>query len=197
MQKKPIGFYPTDVWGHMRVLVHICCAPCFTYPHKALVEEGHEVTGFWYNPNIQPFEEYRKRLETLQRYQFLTGAEIIYRDEYPLEEFLTGMIHWMDEGKSRCEFCYRTRLERTAREAKEMDFDAFSTSLTLSKYQPVALIKKIGEEAGRKYGIPYLHRDFRVGWKESIKISKELDLYRQPYCGCIFSERDRYYRKLV
>ncbi len=181
----------------MRILVHICCAPCFTYPHKALIEEGHEVLGLWYNPNIHPFEEYRKRLQTLQRYQFLKKAEIIYRDEYPLEEFLAGMVHWTEEEKPRCEYCYRLRLERTAREAKEMGFEAFTTTLTLSKYKPIALIKKIGEEMGEKYGIPYLHRDFRVGWKESIEISKELDLYRQPYCGCIFSERDRYCRELV
>ncbi len=181
----------------MRLLVHICCAPCFTYPHKALQEEGHELVGFWYNPNIHPFEEYRRRLQTLQRYQFLKGAEIIYRDEYPLEDFLTEMIHWMDEGKSRCEYCYRMRLERTAREAKEMGFEAFTTTLTLSKHQLTDLIGRIGEKAGEKYDIPYLHRDFRAGWKESIEISKELDLYRQPYCGCIFSEMDRYYRELV
>lgn len=181
----------------MHLLVHICCAPCFTYPHKALVEEGHEVVGFWFNPNIHPFEEYRRRLQTLQRYQFLTGAGVIYHNEYPLEEFLRGILRWMDEGRPRCEYCYNIRLERTAKEARKMGYDAFSTTLTLSKYQSVPLIKKIGEKLSKKYGIPYFHRDFRNGWKESIRISREYDLYRQPYCGCIFSEMDRYYRKLV
>jgi predicted adenine nucleotide alpha hydrolase (AANH) superfamily ATPase len=176
----------------LRILVHICCAPCFTYPHKRLLEEGHEVTGFFYNPNIHPFTEYKARLHALQRYSALRPVEIIYKDDYPLEEFIRGQLNEVDENKKRCEFCYDSRLSETAKAAKEGGLDAFTSTLLESKHQPHDLIRSKAEIASKEYEVPFFYEDFRKGWKESIKISKELELYRQKYCGCIFSEKERY-----
>lgn len=179
----------------MKILAHICCAPCFTYPHKKLLEEGHEVVGFFYNPNIHPFTEYTARLHALQRYTALKPVKVIYKDDYPLEKFIRGQIRIIDEGKVRCEFCYDTRLSETAKVAKEMGFEAFTSTLLESRHQPHNLIRSIAEMASRDHDIPFYYEDFRTGWKDSIKISKELNLYRQKYCGCIFSEKERYLEK--
>lgn len=179
----------------MKILVHVCCAPCFTYPHKRLKEEGHEVTGFFYNPNIHPYTEYKARLHALQRYTSLIPVDIIYKDEYLLEEFIRGQLKAMDEGKKRCEFCFDNRLNETAKTAKENGYDAFTTTLLESKYQPHELIKAMGEKCATKYDTKFYYEDLREGWKESIRISKELELYRQKYCGCIFSEMERYKNK--
>ena len=176
----------------LKILVHICCAPCFTYPHKNLIEEGHEVTGFFYNPNIHPYTEYKARLHALQRYTSLKPVEVIYKNEYPLEEFLHGQLKAMDEGKKRCEFCFEKRLEETAKAAKESNFNAFTTTLLDSKYQPHELIRSIGEICAKKYDTKFYYEDFREGWKNSVIESKALELYRQKYCGCIFSEMERY-----
>lgn len=175
----------------MRILVHICCAPCFTYPHNRLSEEGHEVVGFFYNPNIHPLSEFKARLHALQRYTALKPVDVIYKDEYPLEEFIRGQLKTIDEGKSRCEFCYDTRLKETAKMARQKGFDAFTSTLLESRHQPHDLIRSKAEEASKEYGIPFFYEDFRSGWKQSIKISKDLELYRQRYCGCIFSEKER------
>lgn len=176
----------------MKILVHVCCAPCFTYPHKKLIEDGHEVVGFFFNPNIHPFTEYRARLHALQRYTALKPVEVIFKDEYSLEEFIRGQLSTIDQDKKRCEFCYDTRLSETAKEAKERGFDAFTSTLLESKHQPHELIISKAEDASNEYDIQFYYEDFRQGWKESIKISKEMDLYRQKYCGCIFSEKERY-----
>jgi predicted adenine nucleotide alpha hydrolase (AANH) superfamily ATPase len=176
----------------VKILVHICCAPCFAYPHKKLTGDGHKVTGFFYNPNIHPYTEYRARLHALQRYTALEPVEVIYRDEYPLEEFIRGQLSAIDNGEKRCRFCYEKRLEEAARFAEEKGFDAFTTTLLESKHQPHEMIKRIGEGQGRKHDIAFFYEDFRVGWKEGILISKDMELYRQKFCGCIFSEKERY-----
>ena len=176
----------------MKILIHICCAPCLTYPHKRLVEEGYEVTGFFYNPNIHPYTEYKARLHALQRYSALKPVNIIYKDEYPLENFIRGQLKTMDGGKKRCEFCFEKRLSETAKTAKKNGFDAFTTTLLESKHQPHEMIKDLGNLCAKKYDTNFYYEDFRVGWKESIYLSKELELYRQKYCGCIFSEMERY-----
>ncbi|UCF07773.1 MAG: epoxyqueuosine reductase QueH [Thermoplasmata archaeon] len=174
----------------MNILVHVCCAPCFTYPHKHLVEKGHEVVGFFYNPNIHPYTEYKARLHALQRYSALKPVRVIYKDEYPLEEFVRGQLKKMDEGKKRCEFCFDTRLSETAKAAKDEGFDAFTTTLLESKYQPHEMIRDMAEKTAKERKIPFYYEDFRAGWKESRAISKELELYRQKYCGCMFSEHE-------
>lgn len=173
----------------MHILLHTCCGPCATYPVTSLRDEGHEVTGFFYNPNIHPYKEYEKRLHTLMDYSERVGLKTIIQDNYALEEFLR-----MVSGKEaiRCGFCYQLRLREAARIAKENNYQAFSTTLLVSPYQDHDLIKKTGERLGEEFNLPFYYVDFRPGYRIGVQISRELGLYRQPYCGCIYSERDRY-----
>jgi epoxyqueuosine reductase len=152
-------------------------------------EKGQEVTGYSFNPNIHPYQEYQKRLEALRQYSEKVGLEVIYRDEYLLEEFLRNVSHRV---KERCHFCYTFRLEATACEAKERGFDAFSTTLLQSNHQDHALIKETGERIAQEIGIPFYYEDFRKGWRRGLEVSKSLGLYRQQYCGCIYSEKERF-----
>lgn len=183
----------------MKLLIHICCGPCAIYPLRKLLEgklapealnQGVDVWGFFYNPNIHPYTEYRKRLEAVKTLAERMDIKVIYRDEYNLEEFLKNSVSL--PGSTRCKYCYSSRLEATALTAKENGFDGFSSSLLYSRYQNHEVIKGIGLMLADRYGIPFYYEDFRLGWKEGIKWSKEMNLYRQQYCGCIFSEKERY-----
>lgn len=175
----------------MKILLHICCAPCSIVPLQTLRGEGHEVAGFWFNHNIHPYQEYRRRLDTVSEYARISDLEVIVMDEYLLEEFLAAVA--TDPAK-RCSYCYRSRLEVAARTAAEQGFDAFTSSLLYSRYQRHDEIKAIGEQMGEKFGISFHYDDYRRGWQEGIRISKNLGLYRQPYCGCIYSEKERYWK---
>ena len=154
-------------------------------------EKGDEVIGYFFNPNIHPYQEYQKRLDALRQYSQKAGLKMIYRDEYLLEEFLKNVSH---REKERCQYCYSVRLEATAREAKRNAFDGFSTTLLQSTHQNHAKIKEIGERVAQEIGIPFYYEDFRQGWKRGMEISKAMGLYRQQYCGCIYSEKERYLR---
>ncbi len=180
----------------MKLLLHVCCANCACFPVKALKEKDIQVTGFWYNPNIHPFTEHQKRLMAMGYYADKAGLPVIYRDEYMLEEWLKEIGDNYAEDK-RCGLCYRLRINLTARTAAEKGFDSFTTTLLYSKKQKKQMIKDIGEEAADKYGINFYFEDFDRGWKEGIDMSKDLGLYRQQYCGCIFSEKERYAKKNV
>ncbi len=173
------------------VLLHICCAPCSIYTLKQLRDEGTEVSGYFYNPNIQPYTELQKRLKTLENYAKVVLLPLTIDDVYELETFLQGA---MEYGKDRCLFCYRMRMDRVFRKALETRADAVTTTLLYSKYQKHEEIKTICEELSAQYGVPFLYRDFRAGWKEGVEESKRLNMYRQSYCGCIFSEKERYYK---
>lgn len=173
----------------MNILLHSCCGPCATYPVKRLREMGHDVSGFFYNPNIHPYKEYEKRLLTFQEYGEKAGLKTIIKDEYELEDFLRMTVY---REQIRCQFCYRQRLSEAAKYAKENDFEAFSSTLLVSPYQKHELIKEIGREIGEEYEIPFFYADFRTGYREGVNISREMGLYRQPYCGCIYSEKERY-----
>ncbi|MGA1819526.1 MAG: epoxyqueuosine reductase QueH [Thermoplasmatota archaeon] len=189
----------------MKVLLQTCCGPCLTGSRIPFEEEGMDVTGLWFNPNIHPWTEYDRRLQTLQRYVYLEPMEMIYLDEYPLYSTLFGMINsaaaveeWAGPGMTapqragRCDFCYRLRLGRAAEEAKRKDYDGYSTTLLISKHQDHDIIRRIGEEIGSETGIDFIYMDLRKYWKESLRRSKGRRMYRQPYCGCIFSEQERY-----
>ena len=176
----------------MRVLFHICCANCAIYPFTRMREDGIEMTGYFFNPNIHPYQEYQKRLDTLKTYSGKTGLEILYQDEYLLEEFLRNVAPRPEE---RCRYCYRVRLEATAREAKGRRFDAFSTTLLYSIYQKHPVIKEIGSRVSEEIGVPFHYEDFRTGWREGGEVSRAMGLYRQQYCGCIYSEKERYANK--
>ncbi|MGA1823546.1 MAG: epoxyqueuosine reductase QueH [bacterium] len=173
-----------------KILVHICCGPCFLYPYRILREEDFSVFGHFFNPNIHPFLEFKRRLDTVKE---LASKEkemrILYDERYELEKFLQAIAF---REQSRCIYCYYMRLKQTVLTAKHGKFDFFSTTLLYSKFQKHDIIRDVCNSLAEKHGVPFLYRDFREGWKEGIARSRELGLYRQPYCGCIYSERDRY-----
>lgn len=173
----------------MRVLVHICCAPCALMPLQELREEGLELRGLYYNPNIQPFTENQRRLEALTGWAGEQDFDLIVQDEYEPEKWLRRVAF---REEMRCRICYSDRLTRAAQVAKRGKFDAFTTTLLYSVRQKHDLVREMGQAAGAEKGVEFLYRDFRPHWREGIERSKELGLYRQAYCGCIFSERDRY-----
>ncbi len=176
----------------MRILLHICCANCAVYPLSRLREEGHEIFGFFFNPNIHPYQEYKKRLESVRLLEERFSLPIIYRDEYRLDEFLRNTAF---RESLRCRYCYHTRLLATAQVAKRGKFDAFTSTLLYSKQQQHALAVEIGENLSKEKGVPFYYEDFRKGWKKGIEMSLQMGFYRQQYCGCIYSERDRYLGK--
>ena len=173
----------------MKIFLHICCAPCTIYPYYRLREEGMKPTGFFYNPNIHPYTEYRKRLDTVKDFSLRSGLDVVYRDGYDLDEFLGRVA---GKGDRRCEHCYRMRLDAAAMAARERGFTLFTSSLLYSKFQKHETIKSIALETATERGLEFYYEDFRQGWREGIMESKALGLYRQQYCGCIYSERDRY-----
>ncbi len=177
----------------MKILLHICCANCAIYPLERMTEKGDETVGYFFNPNIHPYLEYQKRLDALRQYSDKAGLKVIYRDEYLLEEFLKNVSHRVEE---RCPYCYSFRIEATAREAKKNAFDGFSTTLLQSTHQNHALIRETGERIAQEIGIPFYYEDFRKGWKRGVEVSKSMGLYRQQYCGCIYSEKERYLKKM-
>ena len=176
----------------MKILLHLCCAPCTIYPLRVLREEGAEVHGYFYNPNIHPYQECQRRLQTLEDYAAAVALPLLVHPSYDLEEFLRQVVYREAE---RCPFCYALRLQATARLAQEQGCDAFSSTLLYSRYQQHDRIREIGTQIGREVGIPFYYADFRLGWREGIVESKRLGMYRQQYCGCIYSEKDRYYRQ--
>lgn len=177
----------------MRLLLHTCCGPCSIYPVDALREKGIEVYGYFYNPNIHPFTEWKKRRDTLEQYADDIGMKVIFDDEgYHLEDFLRRVVH---RESVRCRFCYSMRLSQAASVGRRGKFDAFSTTLLSSPFQKHDLIREIGEAEGEEKGIPFYYQDFRSGFKGATVRSKELKMYRQQYCGCIYSEKDRYFKE--
>jgi len=176
---------------YMKLLMHICCGPCTIYPLKELRIQGHEVTGVFYNPNIHPYQEYQKRRQTLVDYADKAFLNVVWTEGYPLEEFLRGIAFKENE---RCAYCLVDRLKYTAQLAIREKYDGYTTTLLYSKYQKHDLIREIGENLSRQLGIFFYYQDFRTGWAEGVKISKELGMYRQPYCGCIYSEKERFYK---
>lgn len=170
----------------MKLLMHTCCAPCSVYCIDSLRKENIEPTVYWYNPNIHPYMEYKARRDTLKEYTKSINVEAIFEEEYGLDEFCKNVIGNL---KNRCQnYCYKVRLEQTAKFAKEHGFDAISTTLLVSPYQKHEILKEQGEEIAKKYGLNFLYRDFRVGFREGQNKARELGLYMQKYCGCVFSE---------
>jgi predicted adenine nucleotide alpha hydrolase (AANH) superfamily ATPase len=173
-----------------RILLHTCCGPCTLYPLDALRSEDWSVHGFFYNTNIQPYQEWQRRLEALETVAEHNQLPLIVRDDYDLEGFLRSVAF---REQQRCITCYSLRLEAAARLAKKSGFSAFTTTLLYSKRQKHDLIRALAESAAHKHGIDFLYRDFRIGWRTGQTRARELGIYRQQYCGCIFSERDRFY----
>lgn len=177
----------------MKILLHMCCGPCSCYPVKRLWELGFVPEGYFYNPNIHPYKEFQRRFETAAEFAGKVNLPITVDDNYILRQWLEKALA---APKGRCVECYESRLDEAARFAKENGFDTFTTSLLVSPYQQHDVIRAVGEAAAAREGLTFFYDDFRLGWDEGVKISLDLELYRQPYCGCIFSEQERYDKKL-
>ena len=173
----------------MKVLLHICCAPCANRPLAYLQEAGHAVTGFWYNPNIHPFTEYRSRRNTVREYLQEIGVPLIEQNDYALRPFVRAVA---EDIAHRCVKCYEMRLLQTAKTAKEQGFDAFTSSLFISPYQNHALMKEVAERAAAEFGVTFLYEDFRPLFHAGQDFAREHGFYMQKYCGCVFSEEKRY-----
>ena len=173
----------------MKTLLHICCAPCANQPIESLRAEGIEVAGLWYNPNIHPFTEYRERRNCVRDYADEIHLPLVERDEYGLRPFVRAVASNIT---GRCITCYEMRLEATAMMAAELGFDSFTSSLFISPYQNHDLMMAVADCAGQKYGVEFLYRDFRPYFKEGQEFAREHGFYMQKYCGCVFSEQERY-----
>ncbi len=176
----------------MNTLLHICCAPCSVMCIETLRNEGVETSGLWYNPNIHPFTEYKARKNTLIEYSKKISLPLDVIDDYGLREFI-DLIH--PDFDNRCRKCYEIRLDKTAQLAKEKGFDSFTSTLFVSPYQDHEMMKEVANEAAEKHKVKFLYRDFRPYFREGQAKAREMEFYMQKYCGCVFSEEDRYRKK--
>ena len=186
----------------MKLLLHVCCAPCSVACLTSLREEDIQPALFWYNPNIHPYGEYSRRRDTLVQYAKDLGLPLIMEDQYGLRQFIRVLekapltadeqepVFSCFDAPFRCASCYRLRMEKTAQTAKERGFDAFSTTLFISPYQDNELLKKEAMSAAELYNVAFFYRDFRSRFKEGQAEARKLGLYMQKYCGCIFSEEE-------
>lgn len=173
------------------IFLHICCGPCSLYSVKKLRENNFEPLGYFYNPNIHPYAEYRKRLETLESASQALDFRLIVEKGYDVEKYFRAVLN-DEQQPARCERCYELRLGKAAEMASKMDVKKFTSTLFYSIYQHHDILKSVAERVAKDYGVKLIYVDFREGWDEGVEMSKKLNLYRQRYCGCIFSERERF-----
>ena len=176
-----------------RVLLHTCCAPCSLSCIDPLRSEGIEPVAFWYNPNIHPWKEYQARRDCLLAYAPTIGMEVRVQEDYGLKDFVRHVAGDIDH---RCAYCYERRLEGTAKYAAEHGFAAFTSTLLASTYQNHEAIAAAAEMYARQYGVEFLYRDFRSNFRAGNQRARELGFYMQKYCGCVFSEADRYQKQI-
>ncbi len=177
-----------------KLLLHTCCAPCSVYCIDSLRAEKIEPTVFWYNPNIHPYIEYKTRRDCLKDYLKSIEVKGIFKESYGLDNFCKNVIKDLP---NRCvNYCYRARLSETVKFAKENGYEFFSTTLLVSPYQKHEELKKVCEELAELSGVKFLYRDFRIGFREGQSKARALGMYMQKYCGCIFSEEDRYKKQI-
>jgi epoxyqueuosine reductase len=173
----------------MKLLLHACCGPCLIHPLDDLRTEGHDTYVWFFNPNIHPYSEYLRRLGAFQAVTELKAAPVM-NDPPPMDmdEWLRRVVF---RETRRCEVCFHLRLEAVARLAKEKGFDAFSTTLLYSRFQKHELLKETAEVLAERVGVPFHYRDWRKGWNDGVRKYRGLNLYRQKYCGCLYSEKER------
>ena len=170
-----------------RLLMHICCGPCATYPINRMRDLGFDVVGYWYNPNIQPYSEHERRRECIAAYANSHDLPMIWEAGYETVSFIRAVVGNERFGQ-RCAICYQMRLSRAARAARENGFDALTTTLLISPHQDQNMLRRIGEQAAEEQGIAFFFENLRRGWAERGRLAREHGLYRQQYCGCIYSE---------
>ncbi len=177
-----------------RVLAHICCGPCAAYTLQQLLDDGFEVMGFFYNPNIHPLQEYLRRREAAAEVCDRLGVKVIWKDaDYNPQTWFREITF---REANRCFHCYRLRLEPALHAAQRGGFDLFTTTLLYSKHQKHEVIAGLCKDMAEGGKTAFLYRDFREGWQQGIETSKEWGIYRQQYCGCLYSEYERYGREL-
>ena len=176
-----------------KTLLHTCCAPCSLSCIDPLRAEGIEPVAFWYNPNIHPWKEYEARRDCLLAYAPTIEMQVIVDEDYGLRTFVEHVASDIDH---RCTYCYQHRLEETARYAAEHGYEAFTSTLLASLYQDHDGIKAAAEKYARQYGVEFLYRDFRPNFRAGNQRARELGFYMQKYCGCVFSEQDRYQKQI-
>ncbi len=178
------------------LLLHMCCGPCSEWPLKQLSEEGYKISGYFYNPNIHPLVEQKRRLKQAEALMNIW--------QLPFESELLDMeSQWLGWGEkerdsfSRCQRCYSIRMNRVAQRAAEEGFSAFSTTLLISPYQDQDAIRVAGEKAAQSHHVKFLYRDFRPGFRQAQEMAKEHGLYRQKYCGCILSLEESNFKEKI
>lgn len=171
----------------MKILMHLCCAPCGVYPVASMRDEGHQVDGYFYNPNIHPLEEYQRRLDTVHEYAQKVNLHVDVAQGFMQREWeqFTGCTD------QRCRMCYGMRMDRAAKAAKLGGYDAFTTSLLVSPYQKHDFIREIAQQAAVRNDVAFEYRDFRDGFRQGQQMAREMGLYRQKYCACIYSYQER------
>ena len=182
----------------MKLLLHTCCAPCSIQCVEVLSAEDKTPDLYWYNPNIHPYTEYRSRMDSLKEFAKGKNLPLIIEDEYGLRLFIKTVENENSAGlagATRCAFCYRLRLGKAACMAAEKGYDAFSTTLLISPYQDHDLLRQIGEEEAGNCGVKFFYWDFRPHFREGRQQAREAGYYMQKYCGCIYSEEERYLAK--
>ncbi|MDE5832173.1 MAG: epoxyqueuosine reductase QueH [Desulfovibrio sp.] len=177
------------------LLLHLCCGPCAVMPALRLREAGYNITGYFRNPNIQPLAEYLRRREAAIECAKRLDMELIIDDEWDLVAWLRRQLPAAN-AHNRCLWCCASRVEAARDKALSLGIPYFSTSLLYSPYQPHDWLASSGRELSTSSTV-FVYEDFRVYFREGIEISKEWSLYRQPYCGCVFSENERYAKKLA
>ncbi|TRZ96465.1 hypothetical protein D4R78_00535 [bacterium] len=177
----------------MRLLLHICCSPCLIYPLSCLRDSGFQLSGIFYNPNIHGLLEYNNRKKEVVEFSRKENLEVIYAEYRPVDFFRA--VNLQEAQPQRCQLCWALRLKATARAAKEKGFGLFSTTLLVSPYQDQEALRKAGEGAAEKEGVDFYYADFRVGFRQAHDLAKARGIYCQKYCGCIYSQVERYKKK--
>ena len=172
-----------------KVLTHSCCAHCAAYTVSYWREQGYEASALWYNPNIHPYTEHQHRLEAMQSLAQEVKLPLIIVEGYDMPEYFHQVVGHESE---RCRHCFRLRLSKTAETAQQRGFDAFTTTLLISPHQKHELVREIGNDIAKEKGIAFLYADLRKRYSDSRSMTKPLALYRQQYCGCVYSEWERY-----
>jgi hypothetical protein len=180
-----------------KILLHVCCAPCLIYPYQHLAEHNFQIVNYFYNPNIHPYSEYKERLTSLKKYIEDNSLDLIVEKGYEIEDYFS-VLNNESRQPARCRLCWRMRLEKTALKALELNIETFTTTLLVSPYQDQEVIKEIGQDIAQEKGLSFYYYDFSIKYKEAHETAKELGMYLQKYCGCLYSERARFlkaYRK--
>lgn len=177
-----------------RVLTHVCCGPCFTAVHDELVKD-HEVAAVYHNPNIHPALEWRRRLIYLREFCDRQETFLTVTPYEPKQYF--GAVHGHEKRGDRCRLCYEIRLRETARRAAAERYDAFTTTLLISPFQDHDVVAEVGMALGRLFDVDFLYRDFRPQFRRGQALARSLGMYRQRYCGCLYSEAERFAAKIA